>query len=62
MGSLSKSAGQLAYEIVNALISDLNDRSGLGIDSCDADTQQEIRDTWESKVSEIIRDAESGSW
>lgn len=62
MGSLSKSPGQLSYEIVEATIRDLNDRSGLGIDSCYMETQQEIHDTWENIVADIIEDAEYGGY
>ena len=39
-----------AARIVNAIEKDLNDRRGLGIDSLDDETQDEIRDAWVSLV------------
>jgi len=35
-----------ARKIVEAIIDDLNDRRGCGIDGLDDDIQEEIRETW----------------
>lgn len=37
---------------VNAIIDDLNDRSGLGIDSLEEDIQEEIKQTWAGIIRE----------
>lgn len=42
---------------VNSIIDDLNDRSGLGIDSLEEDIQEEIKQTWAG----IIRES-AGKW
>ena len=36
----------VAKRIVEKIIEDLNDRSGVGIDSLDDDIQEEIKDSW----------------
>lgn len=43
---------ELAPKIVDRLLSDLNDRSGLGLDSVDKETREEIRRTWIEIVGE----------
>ncbi len=43
-----------AKKIVDAIINDLNDRSGLGIDNLELDIQQEIREEWTKIVLKAI--------
>jgi len=43
---------QAPERVVSAIIADLNDRGGLGIDGLDRETQDEIRATWAKIVEE----------
>lgn len=51
-----KTLNQLAADIVDTLIVDLEGRKGLGdiYGDCTSDIQQEIRATWERKVAAIL--------
>lgn len=41
--------------IVLDIIADLNDRSGLGIDAVDKDTQDEIKSTWHYIIDQNLK-------
>lgn len=45
---------QIASQIVKAIETDLNDRSGLHLDSLDIEIQREIRTTWRNLVMSIL--------
>ncbi len=47
-------AKELASKIVNALLKDLDGRSGFDLCSVDEETQNEMRATWEGIVVEKI--------
>lgn len=43
-----------ATALVEAIIADLNDRSGLGLEGIDDETKQEIRSSWITKAQAAI--------
>lgn len=45
----------IAEKVVDAIIEDLNDRSGLGFDSIDAAARAEIRTAWIDLVEKGMR-------
>lgn len=47
--------GDWADAAVDSIIEDLNDRSGLGIDSVEDEIQEEIRTTWAGIIREKAR-------
>lgn len=44
----------VSKKIVERIIEDLNDRSGIGIDSLDDDIQEEIKESWIKIVEEEL--------
>lgn len=53
----AKRATSPAQVAVDAIIADLNDRSGCGIDGLDSAIRREIRATWTAVVAKAINDA-----
>jgi len=51
-----RSYGEVANDIVEAILDDLQDRSGLqnAWDDCDADIQDEIREKWRELVLQAM--------
>lgn len=49
-----------AAKIIKAIINDLNDRSGLGLDGLDAATKREIKAEWGKLIDDILNPATPG--